>query len=81
LPASSLLDHRYHLTLIGYVTVDGECLVACGNKFFGWGRSDASWLSASATDAPALAKAFAAVRPMPEPAPVTSATFLSKTSS
>jgi hypothetical protein len=29
-------------------------------------------------DAPALAKAFAAVRPMPEPVPVTSATFLSK---
>jgi hypothetical protein len=26
LPASSLLDHRYHLTLIGYVTVDGESL-------------------------------------------------------
>src|SRR6266576_1736131 len=41
-------------------------------------RTAFSLTSASATAAPASAKALAVVRPMPEPAPVTSATLFSK---
>src|SRR5437899_6353400 len=39
--------------------------------------TDSSLLSASTTEAPASANAFAVARPMPEPAPVTSATLFS----
>src|SRR4051794_4975010 len=40
-------------------------------------RTDSSFQSASTTEAPASAKAFAVARPSPDPAPVTSATCFS----
>src|SRR5712671_5006050 len=41
-------------------------------------RTAFSFESANTTEAPDSAKAFAVARPMPEPAPVTSATLFSK---
>src|SRR5438094_407688 len=40
-------------------------------------RTPSSWLSATTTEEPASAKAFAVASPIPEPAPVTSATLFS----
>jgi len=70
-----------HLRFVRHIAADGNGLVAGGDQLLAEARAAASFTSASTTAAPSAANACAAANPMPEAAPVTSATCSQKISS
>jgi hypothetical protein len=79
-PAESsdrLLDHGIDLHVIGDIATNGDGLRPWAVGSWAAACTASSFQSASATDAPDSAKAFAVARPSPDAAPVTSATFSS----
>jgi hypothetical protein len=73
-----LRDHRRYFGLVRDIAPDTNCLCPEETRSSAAERTAFSLKSASATAAPSSAKALEVTRPMPEPAPVTSATLFSK---
>jgi hypothetical protein len=70
-----LLDHGSHLSLVGDIATDGDRLMVGGDQFFYCGANCVLMDVRQRDGSPASAKALAVARPMPEAAPVTSATL------
>jgi hypothetical protein len=76
--SQGLLHHSFNLRIVRHVTSDDQRLVTfVGASSFAATFTSFSLQSASTTDAPASANAFAVARPKPDAAPVTRATLFS----
>jgi hypothetical protein len=70
-----LRDHCFHLSLVGDIATDGDRLMAGGNQFLYCGANRVLMEVHQRDGSPRLSEGFGVARPMPEPAPVTSATL------